>query len=73
MYFACLSCSTPDTGIGKGLTTSASLIFPFLGASRASLGGGFAGLDAVVAFFEGGFGIMFLFLIGLALRNRFRI
>ena len=73
IYFACLPCSDPVAGICKGLTTSASLIFPFLGASRASLKAGFAGSDAAVAFAEGGLGILFLFLIGLALRNRFRI
>ncbi len=73
IYFACLSCSDPVAGIGKGLTTSTSLIFPFLGISRASLKEGFEGFDMAMAFAESLLGVMFLFLIGLALRNRFRI
>ncbi len=73
IYFAHCPNFGPCTKIGDGLSKSASLLFPFLGASRTSLKADFVGLDAVVAFGEGGLGVLFLFLIGLALRNRFRI
>lgn len=65
-----------------GLLFSAAQLFPFLGASKGALADakaalfGNAALDAWVnalGMIEGGLGILFLFLIGLALRNRFRI
>jgi len=65
-----------------GLLFSTAQIFPFLGASRGALGDArnalygeeplSVGINAL-AFLEGGLGILFLFLIGLVLRNRFRI
>ncbi len=70
------------SGLGDGLLFSAAQIFPFLGASRGTLAGakialfGEAALNAginALAMIEGGLGILFLFLIGLALRNRFRL
>ncbi len=65
-----------------GLLFSSAQLFPFLGASKGALGDakaalfGNAALEAGVnalGMLEGGLGILFLFLIGLALRNRFRI
>jgi hypothetical protein len=49
------------------------VILPFLAASRAKLIEGFDGWLAALAFAEGLLGLVFIFLIGLALRNRFRI
>ena len=73
MYFAPCPNFGPCVKLGEGLTKSASLIFPFLGASRTLKKPDFVGLDLAMAFLEGGLGVMFLFLIGLALHNRFRI
>ncbi|NQU57708.1 MAG: pentapeptide repeat-containing protein [Rhodospirillales bacterium] len=68
--------------IWHGLSYSAAQLFSFLGGSRSALSGarkalfGEEALSAwinALAVIEGGFGILFLFLIALALRNRFRI
>ena len=65
-----------------GLLFSVAHLFPFLGASKGALAEaktalfGNAPLGVLVNFsamLEGGLGILFLFLIGLALRNRFRL
>lgn len=65
-----------------GLSFSAANIFPFLGTSQGTLSvarKNLYGEEAlsiwvnVLATAEGGLGILYLFLIGLALRNRFRI
>jgi hypothetical protein len=75
---------TADTvnNIWDGLSFSAANLFPFLGASRGALDGAkkalygegplTVGINAL-GIVEGLLGILFLFLIGLALRNRFRI
>jgi len=69
--------------LGYGFSYSASKLFPFIGASRemfseardtlfgknAEVGLSVSSLSAI----EGFLGIVFIFLIGLALRNRFRI
>ena len=68
--------------IWDGLLFSAAQLFPFLGASKGALADakaalfGNAALDAWVnalGMIEGVLGVVFLFLIVLALRNRFRI
>ena len=68
--------------IWDGLLFSSAQLFPFLGGSKGTLRDAgkvlfgappFDTLINALALVEGGFGILFLFLIGLALRNRFRI
>lgn len=59
--------------LGNGFQISTTVILPFLAASRARLNEGFDGWLAALAFAEGLLGLVFIFLIGLALRNRFRI
>ena len=66
-------CPLTLADFGDGLVKSTSVILPFLAASRATLSTGFDGWHAVFAFAEGLLGLVFIFLIGLALRNRFRI
>jgi hypothetical protein len=61
------------TTFGEGMKKSTSFLFPFLGASQNTLKYGLQGFDVFLGFLEGGLGLVFLFLIGLALRNRFRI
>jgi hypothetical protein len=68
--------------IWDGLLFSTAQLFPFLGASKGALadagkalfgGPPFSGWVNALGMLEGVLGILFLFLIGLALRNRFRI
>lgn len=59
--------------LGNGFQVSTAVILPFLAASRATLSEEFDGWLAALAFTEGLLGLVFIFLIGLTLRNRFRI
>ena len=58
---------------GQGMQLSASMILPFLAASRYEPPCQIDGWLAALAFTEGLLGLVMIFLIGLALRNRFRI
>ena len=72
----------PFEALGKGLILSGALLTPFVAISRTAIsdmreslyGDGISlwWLD-VAAIFQGILGLIFIFLIGLALRNRFRI
>lgn len=73
LLFATYHSQHPVLEISKGFITSASMLFPFLAVSRATSPSQLEGLVAFLGFVEGGLGLLFLFLIGLALRNRFRI
>ena len=58
---------------GQGMQLSAAMILPFLAASRYEPPCQIDGWLAALAFTEGLLGLVMIFLIGLALRNRFRI
>ena len=62
-----------EQALGHGFQTSASLLLPFLAASRHQPHHQIDGWLAALAFVEGLLGLVMIFLIGLALRNRFRI
>lgn len=78
-YF--LASTNPPNNLTEGLTLSAATLVPFVAASRATMADArealfwpeASGWVNTAAFIEGFIGIIFIFLIGLALRNRFRI
>jgi uncharacterized protein YjbI with pentapeptide repeats len=71
----------PDKSLGDGLKLSLATLVPFVAASPPTMTEAWENLFGpdvgllvnVFAFFEGFLGLTFFFLIGLALRNRFRI
>ena len=76
-----LTATQPDAGAGDGFVYSGTLLFPFLGfarhagelARKALFGEDLPTWISALGFIEGLLGLIFLFLIGLALRNRFRL
>ncbi|NQW00818.1 MAG: hypothetical protein HQ483_14025 [Rhodospirillales bacterium] len=73
MYLAPCPAAGLCVKAGDGLIKAASFLFPFLGAARNELMKDMPVGDLIVGFGLGGIGVLCLFLIGLALRNRFRI
>lgn len=73
--------SLDDVSLDNGLKLSLSVLLPFVAAARtvygeakeALFGAGTGLLLDILVVFEGIIGLAFVFLIGLALRNRFRI
>jgi len=82
IFYRWLETSDKTNHIWDGLLFSTAQLFPFLGGAKGTLHDagkvlfGAPPFDTVInvmALAEGGLGILFIFLIGLALRNRFRI